>query len=127
VLLQNAHLDVFEDELAALGEDEGPATAAGRPETTLSELQSFVDLSYSHGRAVTRLQWLPQRRVCLLSICIAACSCTCSEAASDTATTKPLTNQCGSLLTCREPLRQHAPRQSPRLGGTACWSGALRT
>lgn len=64
MLLQNAHLDVFEDELAALGEDEGPTTAAERQETTLSELQSFVDLSYSHGRAVTRLQWLPQRRVC---------------------------------------------------------------
>ena len=64
MLQQNAYLDVFEDELAALGEDEGPAAAAaGGAEATLSELQSFVDLSYSHGRAVTRLQWLPQRTV----------------------------------------------------------------
>ena len=65
MLQQNACLDVFEDQLAALGEDEGPGAAAGGLEATLSELQSFVDLTYSHGRAVTWLQWLPQRVVCI--------------------------------------------------------------
>ena len=63
MLQQNAYLDVFVDELTALGEDEGPAAAAGGMEATLSELQSYVDLDYSHGRAVTQLQWLPQRMV----------------------------------------------------------------
>ena len=71
VLLQNTHLDVVEDELARLGDDNGPAAGLGRSEAALAELQSFVDLTRSHGRAVTAIQWLPQRRVaCLGSVAL---------------------------------------------------------
>lgn len=64
VLLQNALMDISEDELAALGDEDSSATAPGtRKDTSLTELQSFVDLVYTHGRSVTALQWLPHRKV----------------------------------------------------------------
>lgn len=40
-----------------------------RGEATLVELQSFVDLTRSHGRAVTAIQWLPQRKARPLWLC----------------------------------------------------------
>lgn len=68
MLLQNAHLNIVEDELARLGDDEGPPAGQGRGEAALAELQSFVDLTRSHGRAVTAIQWLPQRKASLLRL-----------------------------------------------------------
>lgn len=64
VLLQNSMLDIKEDELEGLGDDETAVTVPGtKKETSLIELKSFVDLLYTHGRSVTALQWLPQRKV----------------------------------------------------------------
>ncbi len=64
VLLQNTLIDISEDELAALGDDDSAPTAPDtRKDSSLSELQSFVDLVYTHGRSVTSLQWLPHRKV----------------------------------------------------------------
>lgn len=67
VLLQNTYINIVEDELARLGDDDGPAAGQGRGEAALAELQSFVDLARSHGRAVTAIQWLPQRKVALIA------------------------------------------------------------
>jgi hypothetical protein len=62
VLLQNALFDLSKDELATLGVDD-LQTASQQSESSLTELQSFVDLTYSHGRCVTAIQWLPHRQV----------------------------------------------------------------
>lgn len=57
-------MDISEDELATLGDEDSAATAPGtRKDTSLTELQSFVDLVYTPGRSVTALQWLPHRKV----------------------------------------------------------------
>ena len=64
MLLQNSMLDIKEDELAVLGDEDSAVTAPGtKKETSLTELQSFVDLMYTHGRSVTSLQWLLHRKV----------------------------------------------------------------
>ena len=63
-------LDIKGDELAVLGDENSAVTAPGtKKETSLTELQSFVDLMYTHGRSVTSLQWLPHRKV-LMYMCI---------------------------------------------------------
>ncbi|CAL8465448.1 g4984 [Coccomyxa elongata] len=70
VLLQNAMLDIKEDELAGLGDDDTAVTVPGtKKDTSLVELQSFVDLLYTHGRSVTDLQWLPHRKEAIAMAC----------------------------------------------------------
>lgn len=92
-MLQNALLDINEDELAALGDEESaPPVTDTRTDTSLTELQSFVDLLYTHGRSVTALQWLPHRVVQTRTGCLSldanlvhlhytdACRSSCSSA-----------------------------------------------
>lgn len=72
VLLQNALLDIARDELATLGDDD-PQTSGQQTDSTLTELQSFVDLSYTHGRCVTAIQWLPHRKVLTMLVTCSGC------------------------------------------------------
>lgn len=66
-LVQNEVIDVFQDDFAALGDDEAPGS---RQEAGLSELQSFTDLTYSKNKIAHALQWLPHQRGFIAVACI---------------------------------------------------------
>ena len=61
VLVQNHSFNVWHDDLGSLAEED--VLAASDISATLSELQSFTDMSYSQGRCVAALQWVPARKV----------------------------------------------------------------
>ena len=61
VLIQNQCFDVWHNDLESLAEED--ASAASGNSATLLELQSFTDMSYSQGRCVAALQWVPARKV----------------------------------------------------------------
>ena len=67
VLVQNQCFDVWHDDLASLAEEDAPAASGNS--ATLLELQSFTEMSYSQGRCVAALQWVPARKVLLTNRC----------------------------------------------------------
>ena len=60
-LQQNEVTNIFEDDFAFLGDDDGGN--GNRKENTISEYQSFTDLQHSKGRIVSAIHWLPHRKV----------------------------------------------------------------
>lgn len=60
-LQQNEVTNIFEDDFAFLGDDDGGN--GNRKENTISEYQSFTDLQHSKGRVVSAIHWLPHRKV----------------------------------------------------------------
>lgn len=59
-LVQNEITNIFQDDFAALAEEDG--VSGNRRETSLQEYQSFTDLIYSKNKVVTAIQWLPHKR-----------------------------------------------------------------
>ncbi|KAK9820498.1 hypothetical protein WJX72_010908 [[Myrmecia] bisecta] len=59
-LQQNEVTNIFEDDFAALAEDDG--LSGNRKENVISEYQSFTDLLYSKNKVVSAIQWLPHRK-----------------------------------------------------------------
>ena len=68
-LQQNEVTNIFEDDFAFLGDDDGGT--GNRKENTISEYQSFTDLQHSKGRIVSAIHWLPHRKVhnCMPAVC----------------------------------------------------------
>ena len=60
-LQQNEVTNIFEDDFAALGDEE--ASSGSRRENSITEYQSFVDLTFSKNKVVSAIQWLPHRKV----------------------------------------------------------------
>lgn len=60
-LIQNEIANIFEDDFSAVGEEDG--AAGGRKENVITEQQSFTDLTYSKGKVISFIQWLPHRKV----------------------------------------------------------------
>ncbi|KAK3283163.1 hypothetical protein CYMTET_9130 [Cymbomonas tetramitiformis] len=59
-LQQNEVMDIFEDEFASLAEeDNAPGTKSAN---VISEYQSFTDLTYSKGKKVSAIAWMPKRK-----------------------------------------------------------------
>eukprot|EP00891_Asterochloris_glomerata_P001605 jgi/Astpho2/1605/e_gw1.00028.2.1_t len=59
-LQQNEVTNIFEDDFAALGDEE--ASSGSRRENSITEYQSFVDLTFSKNKVVSAIQWLPHRK-----------------------------------------------------------------
>lgn len=60
-LIQNEIANIFEDDFSAVGEEDG--AAGGRKENVITEQQSFTDLTFSKGKVISFIQWLPHRKV----------------------------------------------------------------
>lgn len=59
-LQQNELADVFEDDLAALAEED--SAPGNKLENVISEYQSFTDLTYSKSKVVSAVDWQPGSR-----------------------------------------------------------------
>jgi dynein intermediate chain 3, axonemal len=66
-LQENEVVDIYEDDLAALAEDD--AFSGNQKDNGLSEYQSFTDMNFSRQKVVSAVQWLLHRKVtaCLSS------------------------------------------------------------
>ena len=67
-LQQNEVTNIFEDDFAALGDEE--ASSGSRRENSITEYQSFVDLTFSKNKVVSAIQWLPHRKVSRQPVCL---------------------------------------------------------
>ena len=59
-LQQNEVMDIFEDDFAALADED--SAPGNRSEAAISEYQSFTHLTYSKNKLVSSIDWLPNRR-----------------------------------------------------------------
>ncbi|GFH21502.1 ADP-ribosylation factor-like protein 3, partial [Haematococcus lacustris] len=88
-LIQNEITNIFADDFAALGEDDG--MTGNRKESIVTEYQSFTHLIYSKNKVVSAIQWLPHRK--------GVVAVACTEAASHAERVAPRIHlSCSSLL-----------------------------
>ncbi|KAJ9521934.1 hypothetical protein QJQ45_024810, partial [Haematococcus lacustris] len=71
-LIQNEITNIFADDFAALGEDDG--MTGNRKESIVTEYQSFTHLIYSKNKVVSAIQWLPHRKGVVAVACTEAAS-----------------------------------------------------
>lgn len=68
-MYQNEVIDILKDEMSMItgeedDEEEGdPGIQNKFKENTLTEYQSFTDLTYSKSKVISTVQWLPHKKV----------------------------------------------------------------
>ena len=79
-LTMNSVCNIYEDDFAGLAEDDG--ASGNRKDNAISEYQSFVDLTFSKGKVISAIQWLPHRKVSACRKFVGQGSCVPAKAES---------------------------------------------